>query len=451
MSVHFPVPPETRRVLKFRIGTLLHRFGSLVLLIGGQTWTDASLGTDASDVINADQQPGLTQRVYIWQRSWTQGLRQSVDEIAPAFAALDVLAAEISWRDSAPVVSHITPDWQVLQAGHQPVGLVVRIGPNTGSWEANSAQVRIVVETCRAILDESRHHGVNPAELQLDFDAATARLSAYRALLQTVRREVRPPRLVITALPDWLSSADFGPLIRETDGYVLQVHSLEKPRTISESYALCDPPRAAEWIARAARIGHPFRIALPTYGYRLIFDAAGKFTALEAEGPARIWPASHQSRIVMADHTALALFVQRLLASPPNACEGLVWFRFPISDDELAWSWSTLHAVMQGAPPEAHLALLAEATPAGTLDLFITNQGTASAEPAAFRVEWREAQLLVADVLGGWQLERLDRQTLVVRPPPHGSNGLLRPGESFRLGWMRLDRPASLTATLMKP
>ncbi|HWA25086.1 MAG TPA: DUF3142 domain-containing protein [Lacunisphaera sp.] len=389
----------------------------------------------------------LPQRAYVWQRAWTPALRQSLPEIGPTFAALDVLAAEISFRDSTPAVSRITPDWVVLKAARTPIGLVVRIGSYPGSWAADAPPARLVIQTCREVLAEARRQGLVPAGLQLDFDAATARLVEYRGLLQTVRREVAPSRLEITTLPDWLRSPDFPALIRETDSYVLQVHSLEKPRAFADAYTLCDVGRAEAWIAQAAQLKHPFRIALPAYGYRLVFDAAGNFAALEAEGPAQTWPAGHQTRLVMADHEALAHFVQRLLASPPPGCEGLAWFRFPIPDDELAWSWPTLRAVMQGTPPEARLKLLARPNLSGSFDLAVTNLGTAAAAPVAFRVEWPDALLVAADTLGGWQLERVDAHTLIVRPPPFGSNGQLRPGESVGVGWLRLARPAPLTVT----
>ncbi len=386
----------------------------------------------------------LPQRAYVWQRAWSASFQRSIANDAGEFAALDVLVVEIAWRNSGPDVQRIAVAWSALQESRRPVGLVVRIGPNSGSWATEAEATRTVIDVCQGALSEARRRGIEPVELQLDFDAATARLDAYRALLQAVRREVRPPKLVITALPDWLRSPAFAALIAETDSYVLQVHSLEKPGTIDEAYMLCDPTKAMGWIERVARLDHPFRVALPSYGYRLIFDATGKFAALEAEGPAKTWPAGFQRRLAIAEPADIAHCVQLLLASLPRGCEGLVWFRFPTADDELAWSWPTLRSVMQGRAPQAQLVLQSTPLPGGACDLTLANTGEAGAEPAAFRVTWQGARLLAADALAGWQLERQGPNALIVKPPPHGSNGLLRPGDTLRVGWLRLDRPAEL-------
>jgi hypothetical protein len=403
----------------------------------------AAAGTAGAMETAAD--PAFAQRVYVWQRSWSPALRQALAETAPAFSAFDVLAAEISWPAATAVTARLAPDWSALPAGHRPVGVVVRVGPYRGPWAAGSASTRAVVEASRAALADARQHGIEPGELQLDFDAPTARLGTYQELVRIVRAEIRPPRLVITALPDWLRSPDFAALVAATDCYVLQVHSLEKPGRIDDAFTLCDPGLTAGWIERAARLGHPFRIALPAYGYRLVFDAAGRFAALEAEGPARRWPEGYTTRLAVADPAELADLVQQLLATPPAACEGIEWFRFPTEDDELAWSWPTLRAVMQGHRPRAQLTLVAAARPDGNIDLSETNQGSASAAPAAMRVEWHGARLIAADGIAGWRLERRGPAALIVRPPAAGSNGLLRPGAAVTVGWLRLDGPASLS------
>lgn len=345
---------------------------------------------------------GMEQRIYVWQRAWTPAVRQAVATESASFAALDVLAAEISWREGKADLHAVTIHWPSLRTAARPVGLVVRVGPRSGDWAPDSPATAAVVAACREVLADARRNGIEPVELQLDFDAATARLAAYRLLLETVRREVEPPRLVITTLPDWLRSPEFAALVAAADCYVLQVHSLEKPRAIDDPYTLCDPAQAARWIAQASALGRPFRVALPSYGYRLIFDDTGKFHALEAEGTPRSWPPGYAQRLALADPAEIAECVQLLLASPPRACEGLVWFRFPMAGDELAWSRPTLRAVMQGRPPERRLALEVIFHPSETSDLELANSGEASVEPTAFRVEWRDARLLAADALAGW-------------------------------------------------
>ena len=67
------------------------------------------------------------------------------------------------------------------------------------------------------------------AELQIDFDAAESKLAGYREWLVALRSRVGTTRLVFTALPAWLRHEEFRALAQAADGFVLQVHSLERP------------------------------------------------------------------------------------------------------------------------------------------------------------------------------------------------------------------------------
>lgn len=386
-------------------------------------------------------------RVYVWQRVWTPELQREIAAHGSEFDALDLLAAEITWRDARTTVATVRVPWQLLATQGRKIAVVVRVGPTGDAWREDSPATRAVVQACTRALASAQAGGVVPVELQIDFDAATSRLADYRELLRTVRREVHPPRLVITALPAWMRSADFAPLVAETDAYVLQVHSLEKPAGAAAPYTLCDPAKAREWIAQAAALGRPFRVALPAYGYLLAFDPAGKFAGLEAEGEPRTWPDGYTTRQVLADPAGLGALMHGLLTEPPAGCEGVAWFRFPLPSDERAWSWVTLHAVMLGDIPKARLTVRAQRTPGGTLDLIEVNDGEASAGLAAFRLTWRDARVLVADGLAGWMIERVDASTVIIRPPAAASHDLLRPGESRPIGWMRLNREVAVTAT----
>lgn len=224
------------------------------LVVAGFAWITPS---------TVAENPSLPQRIYVWQRAWNPAFQQSVAADAGDFAALDVLVAEVSWRNSKPEIHRLAVHWPSLQASLRPIGMVVRIGPYAGTWAADTVVTHSIVELCQSVLAEAHHQGIEPVELQLDFDAATARLTAYRTLLQVIRRTVRPPRLVITALPDWLHSPVFPELIAETDCYVLQVHALEKPRLVNDPYTLCDQVQVSKWVERAAGLNRPFRIALP--------------------------------------------------------------------------------------------------------------------------------------------------------------------------------------------
>jgi hypothetical protein len=388
----------------------------------------------------------LPQRVYIWQRVWSPALCRSLQSRAAEFSAVDFLAAEISFTPAAPTVSYAAPNWRNLRTVVLPIGLVVRIGPCRSSWDPGAAETKTVLAVCAQVLARARANGIEPAELQLDFDSATARLRDYAVLLQNVRQTVAPPRLVITTLPTWLQSPDFGALVGKTDAYVLQVHFLDKPDSSARTFTLCDPVRAARWIQKASALGRPFRIALPAYGYRVAFDSGGKFIGLQAEGPSRAWPEGTVLRTVWADAPQIAQMVSGLASAIPPACESLCWFRLPCDDDRLAWRWPTLVEVMNGRVPHAEFAVSENAVADGTIDVLLTNRGTNQGAPDAFRLSWHGARMIAGDAAGGWRLEREGDEALVLRPPAGSEGVLVSPGDSARIGWLRLDAPAAIEA-----
>src|SRR6266496_649448 len=80
----------------------------------------------------------LRHEVYVWQRAWTDPVRNAVAQHATNFASLVVLKAEVSWKDKQPQVARVSPDYATLAATHQPVGLALRIGPYAGPFAAGA-------------------------------------------------------------------------------------------------------------------------------------------------------------------------------------------------------------------------------------------------------------------------------------------------------------------------
>ena len=136
------------------------------------------------------------------------------------------------------------------------------------------------------------------SEFQIDFDCAASKLDGYRIWVETIRKKITPTPLTITTLPSWLKEPAFKTLVEATDGYVLQVHSVEKPKSFDAPFTLCDPVAAQHAVELAGKINVPFRVALPTYGYLLAFDQSGKFIGLSAEGPNKSWPVDVRVREV---------------------------------------------------------------------------------------------------------------------------------------------------------
>ena len=84
-----------------------------------------------------------------------------------------------------------------------------------------------------------------------------------------------------------IATPDFPALARAVDGYVLQAHSFERPATSAfGKLTLCDPELARSWVEQAGRLGVPFLLSLPTYGYLVGFDSTGRLLGMVAEGAA---------------------------------------------------------------------------------------------------------------------------------------------------------------------
>lgn len=290
----------------------------------------------------------LRQEIYVWQRAWTQPVRDAVSQHATNFAEIAVLRAEISWNTNRqPQLVRARVDYPTLARAQRPVGIALRIGTFAGPF-TNDAIASFIVDTADRIVAEARTNGVTLAELQIDFDCAESKLDGYRVWLEAIQQRVTPLPVTITALPSWLDARAFRRLARVATNYVLQVHSAERPRNSSAAITLCDPRAARRAVESAGRIGVPFRVALPTYGYLLAFADTGKFISLSAEGPRPNWPTNALIRKVESDSAELAGLIRGWTASRPTVMRGVIWYRLPVASDKFNWSWPQLQRVMRG-------------------------------------------------------------------------------------------------------
>jgi len=290
----------------------------------------------------------LRQDVYVWQRAWTQPVRDAVSQHATNFAEIAVLKAEISWNTNRqPQLTRVAVDYDALAKARRPIGIALRIGTYTGPFTYDTI-ASFITDTASRIVTEARTNGVSLAELQIDFDCAESKLDGYRVWVEAIQRRVAPLPVTITALPSWLDSRAFKRLVAVTTNYVLQVHSVERPKSFAAPFTLCDPRAARRAMERAGRIGVPFRVALPTYGYTLAYNSDGKFISLSAEGPRPNWPTNAQLRLIESDAQELAELVRGWTASRPTALRGVIWYRLPVATDQHNWSWPTLQRVMRG-------------------------------------------------------------------------------------------------------
>lgn len=387
----------------------------------------------------------LRHDAYVWQRAWTSPVTNAVTSLASNFGELIVLQAEVTWRQGAPRCVRVDLDYEALRASGRPVGLALRIGSFPGPFEPDSPETLYLADLSRALVREARANHLRPTELQLDYDCAESKLNGYRVWLAAIQRAVESIPVSITALPSWLNRSAFKKLASEADGYVLQVHSFERPRSSDGPLTLCDPRLARGAVAKAARIGEPFRVALPTYGYVVAFDAKGALLGLSAEGPARGWPETAKVVEVRANPFELSALVREWANERPRELQGLIWYRLPVAGDVLNWRWPTLATVMAGARPQARVRAYVRNAQPELVEIDLANDGTADAERLPrVTVRWSRGRKVAADGIQGY--EDVEDPSGGIDFRPVEIEHRLAAGERKTIGWIRFEEEAEASA-----
>jgi Protein of unknown function (DUF3142) len=386
----------------------------------------------------------MPQEVYVWQRAWTEPVFASVVGEATNFTRIVALAAEVSWEHGEPKLVRAPLNYEALLLSHRPVGLALRIGAFGGPFAVDDDRARWLGALARSLVEEAENRQLKVAELQIDFDCAESKLAGYTLWVERIRREVAPRPLVLTALPSWLKCSAMGPLVCAADGYVLQVHSLNRPGQIQERLTLCDPMAAREAVERAARLGRPFRVALPTYGYLTAFDAGGKFVGVSAEGPLLKWPEGTQTREVRADPVALSGLIREWTRDRPKWMQGVIWYRLPVRGERWNWPWPTLKAVMSGQPPRASLRAQLRHPDPGLIEVDVANVGTADrTSPVQMEVSWQGARRVAGDALQGFDF--VESANTALQFKSNAEFGRLQAGETRSVGWLRFDKEVEVS------
>lgn len=367
--------------------------------------------------------PALTQDAYVWQRDWTPAVEQAVRDHGDEFDRLAVLAEELRWGEQGLEKLEVHPDAAALRG--RPVVAALRLGAWRGSIAEDADLPRMAAE----VVGRLRLEGLNIVELQLDFDATSGQLADHARAVAAIRAAVPVP-LTITALPDWLSRPELPALLDQADGWTLQLHDFRAPTSPEDLRPLLDP-RARADLARAAALGRPFRVALPTYGYTAAFTPEGRFLGATAERE-QPWSGEVITREIAADPVEIAALVADLRAHPPRGLLGISWFRLPTEGDRHAWRQATLARVMRAEAPAARLR--ADATPDGTglVELTLSNEGDADAEAPDLLVV-SNGRPLAADGYGDWQVEADARGLVLVARP----GARLAAGATRAVGWVR--------------
>ena len=370
---------------------------------------------------------------YIWQRVWDAPVKEAVRGAPVSLDRLALLCAEISWTAKGKA-STVCPRWDgaALRESGRRISAVLRVGARVPSEEADAE----ICETARAVVRRLRAERIEPAELQIDFDCAESQLPAYRTSLAALRTALAPLPVQPTVLPSWLGHREFRALAAESGGYVLQVHATRRPRLNAAETALCEAADARRWVEAAGRLGVPFRVALPTYTYRVAFAPDGTLLDIEGEGASRKWPEGTILRTFRPDAGQLADLVRAWTNDRPANLKGLLWYRLPVPSDAWNWRWPTLAAVMQGRPPRMEVRV--EPSAGSPTDLTLVNRGEGEAALPSRIVAASRSAVQAADGVGGYHAEIRGSSAIFQRDDVLAS-ARIPPGERRALGWVRAE------------
>jgi len=402
----------------------------------------------------------LPREVYVWQRSWDPGpgsVQESLSMAPFIPGRVVVLGAEISFDSDPPDTAYIDVDYDFLQRSGIPVGIALRIGPYSGPFNTDDETATLIANLADILVTQAASTGVDITELQIDFDCAESKLGGYITWLRAIRNRIDPVPVTITVLPSWMNSQAFGRVIEASDGFVLQLHSLERPGGVDDDFTLCDTSRARFWIEWASRKAGDlkFRVALPTYGYTVMFNAAGEFIGLSAEGPRMEIVPDTQYREVGSDADELADLVGELYADHPENLEGIIWFRMPVAGDTLNWPWETLTAVSEARHPESELRLSTEKQELGLYDIYLVNDGEIDeSTDVNVAINWTGSVIIAYDTFRGFSVNITDTTEIHITTPPVSGLSeprprLIRPGEKWLIAWLRFDGETGIETSMV--
>lgn len=383
----------------------------------------------------------LSTAYYVWQMQWNDDVREAIRTADASANAFMVLVGEVNATGGELRLQRGYPDWAALAKTRAPVTIVLRANAALADMlqsDTRDKAIAFVIDALDVIIAEAETGGAMVRGIQLDYDCPSAKLASYKTLLDAIRPRFDNIERSITALPTWLKSRDFDELVGELAYYVLQVHSLEPPKSFDDRIDLCDTGRVPGYLRRAASINARYYLALPTYGYRFVFDEHGKFAAIVAEGPEPILKPGQRVRTATSDPEEIANVVRNIRANPPHGLLGVVWFRLPIATDALNWPWQTLEAVRDGRAPRTAFTVDLHNPSPGLYELYIVNTGeTWPTQPIRTTLTYSVNSILASDTHNGFSATNSTAEsTTLTGPAP-------RPDQSVLAAWFRVDSPRS--------
>ena len=226
---------------------------------------------------------------------------------------------------------------------------------------------------------------------------------------------------------------------------------MEIPRNPNSPIELCDTAASIKWVKKAARLGVPFRVALPTYGYVVGFDNKGKYLGITNEGPSRNWPQGSTIRMVSSDAEAISELVKKWQKNRPENMEGIIWYRLPIETDRLNWTWETLETVMNGRKPNEEIKVAIEYPRDGLAKISLVNTGQLDYLPKSnINLKCEYSHIVAADGMNGFVFDRGNSTNMNFKLAKQKSLIKIKPGEQLQIGWLRFDGNSEVNAYVSK-
>jgi hypothetical protein len=382
------------------------------------------------------KKPSLSTDVYVWQQVRTPEVDAAILRAGPFVDRFLFHSADISFRGTRPDVKRFEIPWSVVKNAGKPAGIVLRIPFAEGGLGSHPEHVDLVAAEIRRSLASAKSSGPACVEVQIDYDCPSSRLRLYADFLSALIRKVPEVPIAFTALPSWQSDPAFKLMAAATGNYVLQVHSLRLPWKEDPSATICDIPAAKRAISHAAKLGIPFRLALPTYSCIVQLDADGRLVSVVSEDITAISSRAAYHIPGAAHPEALAALVAELKTTAPGALRGIIWYRLPVDSDRLNWSWLTFLSVSSGRPPASKLEYATVPQPEGFSKVEVRNSGEREEKlPTQIVLNWSSGSCESADALAG---------ATFVRSPDGKSCTFscadlpaLPPGQTAVVGWVR--------------
>jgi len=389
---------------------------------------------------------------YIWQRAWNVQLKTAALNASEQVGGFVLLGGEIGFSGDKIKYVSVAIDHKTVGELTKPVGIALRIGACPGGFSRGGDKAKRISEIAGSLLTKAKSKGLQVSEFQIDYDCPESKLKSYCHLIESLRNVTGDVRLTITALPSWLNNKSFKRLAKLTDGYVLQVHSLERPKTIDEPMVLCDSHASLKWVEKAGRIGVAFKVALPTYGYLVAFDKDGKFKGLVAEGPGRDFGDDVRLVKVSSDPKEMFKLVSEWTKKRPECMEGIIWYRLPVQGDELNWSWLTLSTIISGKAPVDSLQVEIAYPRRGLAEIFLVNDGqTEQRADLLIIVECPQRNIVASDAMRGYSITIKTANEFVMEHDGTREFSAIKPGEKHKIGWIFFEQDMEIRTHVKKP